>query len=130
MLPTRLNIPQEVHCPVPEDVLGQLYRSSPHGLDELVALIPAETRAMLALYCYRRAHLQSIGLAIATSCEERDLEAFGENAGRALFEKAHKAPDKVPNSHYLLRRKVTLSVGVLREFIQDEVDLKASLPIT
>ena len=79
MLPARPSIAQEENCPVPELVLGQFYRASSHGLDELVATVPAEARAMLALYCYRRAHLQSIGLAIATRCEQQELEAFGGN---------------------------------------------------
>src|SRR3954469_16303199 len=64
-------LPQEESCPVPEDMLGQLYRASSQGLSELVATIPAGERAMLALYCYRRAHLQAIGLAIATGCTDR-----------------------------------------------------------
>lgn len=125
MPPVRLHIPQEEHCPVPEDFLGQLYRSSPHGLSELAAAVPPETRAMLALYCYRRAHLQSIGLAIAASCEERDLEAFGGNAGKALFEKAREAPYEAPRSHYLERRKITLSQEKLREVVRDEDDASA-----
>jgi hypothetical protein len=123
MLPAQPPILQEEHCPVPDHVLGQLYRASPHGLEELVATVPAETRAMLALYCYRRAHLQSIGLVIATSCEQHHLEAFGGNAGKAMVEKARKAPDEAPRSHYLERRKVTLSTGILRKFVQDEHDL-------
>ena len=45
----------EETCPVPESVLGQLYRASPHGLDALIEMVPAQTRAMLAVYCYRRA---------------------------------------------------------------------------
>jgi hypothetical protein len=118
MLATQPDIPQEEHCPVSEHTLGQLYRASPHGLDELVVAIPAAARAMLALYCYRRTHLQSIGLAIATSCEQRDLEAFGGNAGKMLFEKARKAPDPAPLAYYLQRRKVTLSTGILRAVAQ------------
>ena len=123
MLPAQPHIHQEEHCPVPDHVLGQLYRASSHGLDELVATVPAGTRAMLALYCYRRAHLQSIGLAIATSCEQHDLEALGGNAGKALVERARKVPDEAPLSYYLERRKVSLSTGILRKFVQDEDDL-------
>ena len=127
MPPVRPHIPQEEHCPVPEDFLGQLYRSSPHGLSELAAAVPPETRAMLALYCYRRAHLQSIGLAIAASCEESELEASGGNAGKAkaLFEKAREAPYEAPCSHYFERRNITLSQDKLREFAQDEDDTSA-----
>jgi hypothetical protein len=48
----------EETCPVPESVLGQLYRANPHGLDELIATVPPQTRAMLAVYCYRRDNRQ------------------------------------------------------------------------
>ena len=37
MLPAQPHIPQEEQCPVPEEVLGHLYRASKHGLEELVA---------------------------------------------------------------------------------------------
>ena len=122
MLSSQMDIPQEEDCPVPEHILGQLYRSSPHGLDELIAAVPARTRAVLALFCYRRAHLQSIGLAIATSCEAHDLEALGGHAGKVLFEAARKTPEKAPRNPYLERRKVTLSTGILKAVVQDEDD--------
>ena len=114
---------QEEDCPVPEHLLGQLYRAKAHGLDELVATVPAKTRAMLALYCYRRAHLQSIGLAVAASCEEYDLEEFGGRAGRVLFEKARQAPDKARRSHYAERRNVSLSSGSIMQVVIDQDDL-------
>ena len=120
MLPADLHIPDEDPCPVPEHVLGQLYWASSHGLDEVISTVPAATRAMLALYCYRRAHLQSIGLAMAASCEECDLEQYGGKAGKVLFEKSREAPDESPSSFYLDRRKVTLSTAALRHFVKDE----------
>jgi hypothetical protein len=125
MLPGQSYILQEEHCPVPEQILGQLYRVSAHGLDELIATVPAQTLAMLALYCYRRTHLQPIGLAIAARCEKYDLEAFGGNAGKILFVSSRNAPHEAPASHFSDRRKVTLSTGALREFVQDEDDLSA-----
>ena len=85
---------QEEGCPVTEHLLGQLYRANARGLDELVESVPARTRAMLALYCYRRTHLQSIGLAVAASCEEYELEELAGHAGRVLFEKARQAPER------------------------------------
>jgi hypothetical protein len=120
MLPAQLHIPQEDSCPVHEYVLGQLYRASSHGLDELISTVPAATRAMLALYCYRRAHLQSIGLAIAAGCDEYDLKEYGGYAGKALFEISRNAPDEFHSPHYLNRRKVTLSTCALRHFVEDE----------
>ena len=101
-------LPQEEACPVPEHLIGQLYRANAHGLDELVATVPAKTRAMLALYCYRRTHLQSIGLAVAASCEEHDLAEFGGHAGRVLFDIARQAPEKTRQSYYTECRNVAV----------------------
>ena len=36
MLPEQPYVHQEERCPVADHVLGQLYRASSHGLDELV----------------------------------------------------------------------------------------------
>jgi hypothetical protein len=111
---------QEEVCPVTEGLLGQLYRANAHGLDELAATVPAKTRAMLALYCYRRTHLQSVGLAVAASCEECDLEECAGRAGRVLFEKARQAPDKVRHSYYAVRRNVSLSSGAIMQRVIDQ----------
>ena len=120
MLHARQTIPQEEPCPVSDQVLAQLYRASSHGLDELVASVPVETRAMLAIYCYRRSHLQSIGLAIASRCDELDLRNLGGHAGAVLFATAREAPmEKLVRSNI---RKVSLSTGILKDVVQDEDD--------
>jgi hypothetical protein len=111
---------REENCPVPEHLIGQLYRAKAHGLDELVASVPARTRAMLAIYCYRRAHLQSIGLAVAASCEVNDLEECGGHAGRVLFEKARQAPEMARHSYYAERRNVSLSNGAIMRVVIDQ----------
>ena len=85
---------QEESCPVDLELLGDIYRSNSHGLDALIATVPPETRAMLALYCYKRGHLSSIGLAIAASCEEADLINAGGRAGSAIFEMARERPEE------------------------------------
>ena len=120
MQPGRPQIPQEEACPVPENLLGMLYRANSHGLDSLIATVPARTRAMLALYCHRRAHLQSIGLAVAASCELHDLEEIGGHAGRALFEKAREVPEEVRTTHYVGRKKVSLSRGNIMQVVIDQ----------
>jgi hypothetical protein len=111
---------QEEGCPVTEHLLGQLYRANARGLDELVETVPARTRAMLALYCYRRTHLQSIGLAMAAGCEEYELEELAGHAGRVLFEKARQAPDTARLSHYATRQNVSLSNGALLQRVIDQ----------
>jgi hypothetical protein len=95
-------------CPISEETLAKLYRGDPRGLAELITTVESDVRALLALYCYRRAHLESIGLAIAASCEKDDLSAVGGNAGAALFERSRRA---FPPS--IAERKVSLSSGPL-----------------
>jgi len=104
----------EEACPVPESILGELYRVSPHGLAALIDNVPAQTRARLAVYCYRRAHLASIGLAIAASCEEDDLAEFGGNLGADLFVKSRESDTPVESFHSQ-RRKISLSTGPIRQ---------------
>jgi len=100
-------IPQEEVCPVPESLLGDLYRASPEGLHALVESVPAQVRGMLAVYCSRRTHLATLGLAIASTCERNELIKSGGEFGAVLFAQSRQAPPHTPEK----RRKVTLSSG-------------------
>jgi hypothetical protein len=100
-------IPQEERCPVPESLLGDLYRAAPEGLHALVESIPSQIRAMLAIYCARRSHLAPLALAIASTCERSELVTAGHEFGAVLFTQSRQAPVVVPEK----RRKVTLSTG-------------------
>ena len=111
MLPEHRALLEDDPCPVHDEMLGELYRSSPHGLHELIATIPPTTRALLAVYCYRRAHLASIGIAIAATCEQDDLSSFGGNAGAILFERSREVPvSSSASTHASERKKITLAV--------------------
>ena len=72
-------------CPVQDDLLGEMYRASEHGLPQLVASVSPDVRAMLALFCYRRSHLYSLALAIAASCSEQELAQIGGRVGSTLY---------------------------------------------
>jgi hypothetical protein len=110
----------EEPCPVPESVLGQLYRASPQGLPALIESVSPNVRAMLAVYCYRRAHLASIGLSIASSCEEDDLTMHGGNLGADLFAKSRN-PKAVTESGRGQRPKISLSSGALMQVIAQDL---------
>ena len=70
---------------------------------------------MLLVYCYRRAHLQNIGLAIAATCEESDLDLLGA-AGAVLFSRIYaEAPPKLIATHHEARRTITLATGCAPE---------------
>ena len=77
MLPEHRALLEDEPCPVPDEILGEMYRASAHGLNELIATVSPTARVLLAVYCYRRAHLASIGLAIAATCDKDDLADWG-----------------------------------------------------
>jgi hypothetical protein len=112
-------------CPVPDDMLGELYRASKDGLPALIATVSPDVRAALASYCYRRAHLQSVGLAIASTCDEHDLVTWGGTAGAALYTRSRETSASTPTpTHYAARQAITLASGSLRKNlpIDDELD--------
>jgi hypothetical protein len=52
-------------CPVRDELLAELYRANKLRVPDLAAMVAPDARALLALFCYRRSHLQSLGLTIA-----------------------------------------------------------------
>ena len=112
-------LPQEETCPVPDSLLGEMYRANPNGLTTLVQSVPSRVRAMLAIYCYPRAHLSSMALVIASSCEKEDLINFGGDLGAVMFEQARRSSNVVQlelNS----RRNVSLSSGAIMQVVIDQ----------
>ena len=102
-------------CAVQDDLLGLMYRADENGLPRLIESVTPDVRAMLALFCYRRSHLHTLALAIATSCDERDLVRFGGRVGSALFALSRNAAS--PRSAATGGRKtVTLSTQPLSTF--------------
>jgi hypothetical protein len=103
-------------CPVRDELLGELYRADQNGLPKLVESVAPDVRAMLALFCYRKAHLHSLAIAIATSCSERDLFKIGGRVGLALYGLSRGAPSArpAPVASYGGRKPITLSTTPLR----------------
>mgnify|MGYP006952618501 CR=1 FL=1 len=120
-------------CPVRDELLGEMYRSSEHGLPKLVESVSPEVRAMLALFCYRRSHLHQLALAIAASCTERDLIGIGGRVGSTLYalsrEGAVSASVPVSSSG---RKPITLSTKPLSTFkpLDEELDEDAAAAVT
>ena len=77
MLPERRVLLEDEPCPLTDQMLGEMYRVSAHGLNELIATVSPTARVLLAVYCFRRAHLASIGLAITATCEKDELTSWG-----------------------------------------------------
>jgi|ERR1700730_2193129 hypothetical protein len=112
MLPSRDAYDND-SCPVGDELLGAMYRANENGLPQLVESVSSEARAMLALFCYRRAHLHALAIAIASSCNERDLIRIGGRVGSVLFALAQEAPAIRPAPSYGSRKPITLSTKPL-----------------
>jgi hypothetical protein len=113
-------------CPVRDELLGEMYRASESGLSKLVESVSSDSRARLALFCYRKSHLHSLALSIAASCNERDLIQIGGRVGSTLYALSREAPSTrvAASSGYSSRKPITLSTKPLATFkpIEDEVD--------
>jgi hypothetical protein len=112
-------LPQEETCPIPDSLLGEMYRANPIGLTALVQSVPSNVRAMLAIYCYPRAHLSPIALVIAASCEKEDLINFGGDLGAAMYEQARRSSNVVRSAQNN-RRNVSLSSGAIMQIVIDQ----------
>jgi hypothetical protein len=112
-------------CPVPDNLLGELYRANKNGLPELIATVTPDVRAALAMYCYRRGHLKGIGLTIASTCNLYDLETVGGTAGATLYARSREAAPAAPvASQYVARQKITLASGSLRKTLPIDEDVE------
>jgi hypothetical protein len=120
MLSARSEFADDV-CPVRDELLGELHRANDLFIPGFVYGLAPDVRASLALFCYRRAHLHSMGLAIAASCDEDSLVWAGGNVGAFIFACSREAPPQKVLSLRADRRKITLATGVLRVFADDEM---------
>jgi hypothetical protein len=97
-------------CPVPEELIGRLYGSPMHRIDGLVSTLPPGSRGSLAAFCYNRAHLRNIGLAIAATCDLETLVDAGGRAGNSLFAASRERPTEPPRPFSWSRRsRITLA---------------------
>ena len=119
------NVYENDSCPVRDELLGELYRADQNGLSQLVESVAPDVRARLALFCYRKAHLHSLAIAIASSCSERDLFRIGGRVGLALHALSRQAPSAgpAPVASYGARKPITLSTTPLRALVPFDDDL-------
>jgi hypothetical protein len=126
MLSSRSELADDV-CPISDDLLGELHRANDLFIPGFVSTLPPDIRALLALFCYRRSHLHSMGLGIAASCDKDNLVWAGGSVGAFLFASSRELPPHIALSPRGNRRKITLSAGVPRTFTaDDELVLEAS----
>jgi hypothetical protein len=107
--PLRLTTDRDDPCPVPDEILGRLYRGHAHNLSDILATLPVNQRVNLAVFCYGRAHLREIGLAVAATCEHEPLVRIAGRVGEVLFDLSRDRPALTRPTPG--RRNITLSKG-------------------
>jgi hypothetical protein len=110
-------------CPVPAEFIGRLYHSPQHGVSELVSGLSSARRGSLAAFCYGRAHLRDIGLAIAATCDLETLVEAGGRAGMFLFEQSRELPQE--DKHRTGSRQARVSLAPLNSASSSVVPLPA-----
>lgn len=106
---SRATLPETDPCPVPEDMLGRLYRSGHEDLAEIVSTLPEIQRARLAVFCYGRAHLSDMGRVIASTCNQQVLVDVADQLGSVLYAQSRHLPAAVAAAVPWAHRKVTLA---------------------
>ena len=109
------------------EALACLYQAAAHGVGDAVASLSASERAKLAVYCYGRAHLNAIGLAIAAQCDlEQLIGASGSTTvGEALFAQSRDASALVGKPSHGRRAVITLAKSVptpMASFVPDALN--------
>jgi hypothetical protein len=95
-----------------DELLARLIQTADEAkLAEVVAPLTPAQRASLAVFCYSRAHLNSIGLAIAATCELNTLlQAAPSNAcGQAIFAQSRQRPKAEDRRATGARARITLA---------------------
>ena len=108
--------------------LSRLYRATVSSVGEIVDSLSASERARLAVFCYGRAHLNAMGLAIAARCDLDDLMAAAHSAtaARAIYDQSR---DNFRTERPLPGRRpaITLATSVSRSLASRAASAPAEL---
>jgi hypothetical protein len=117
-------LPQEEICPISEQLLFNLYDAAKRGLPVPVGEVPPERRSSVALFCYRRSHLEEAALAVAATCDEEDLVEIGGPLGRALFLKSRNVPSPAKKQSLRSSSALALSIAAMQTGEHEDEDMK------
>ena len=93
--------------------LDRLYGAALSQVSDIVANLGEGERAKLAVFCYGRAHLNTIGLAIAATCDLDHLivASSSATAGHTLFTQSRDATMPVERTSPGRRAPITLATA-------------------
>src|SRR5215471_8366191 len=95
-------------------VLARLLRANEQEVPEIVSQLSPRERAELAKFCYSRAHLHEIGLAIAATCDLHALMQVSSStaAGNVLFAQSRERTKPMQRTTSGPRSRITLAKSV------------------
>ena len=84
-----------------------------------VGEVPPERRSSVALFCYRRSHLEEAALAVAAACDEEDLVDIGGPLGRTLFLRSRSIPSPAKSESLNRLSVLALSIASMKTSRED-----------
>jgi hypothetical protein len=96
-------------CPISDELLGRLYRVGAGGAEEATTALTVPERASLAAFCYTRAHLHEIGLALAATCDQRALLDAAGKADSTLYAQSRNRAQATEVAPVLKKRAISLA---------------------
>ena len=105
-----------------DEVVGRLHIVPMRSVDGLVSNLSEDQRGNLAVFCYSRAHLHEVALAIAATCNLDALVHAGGKPGNFLFEQSRQRPKTVQFDQAARRTKITLATNTSRQLLDEELE--------
>ena len=105
-----------------DDVIGRLYECPTRSIDGLVSNLSEDQRGNLAVFCYSRAHLHEVALAIAATCNLDALVNAAGKPGNFLFEQSRQRPNTVRSDPAARRVKISLARNVCPPTFDQELE--------
>jgi hypothetical protein len=103
-----------------DEVVGRLHGSPTRSIEGLVSDLPEDQRGNLAVFCYGRAHLHEVALAIAATCNLDALVHAGGKPGNFLFEQSRQRPKKEQSDPSARRLRISHATNVSRQMFDDD----------
>jgi hypothetical protein len=95
------------------------------GLPVPVSDVPSERRTSVALFCYRRSHLEGAALAVAATFVEDDLVHAGGPLGRTLFLKSRNVASSPDDGSLNGLKALMISLGASQKAKSEDDEDKA-----
>jgi hypothetical protein len=105
-----------------DEAIGRLHISPMRSVDGLVSNLSEDQRGTLATFCYVRAHLHEVALAIAATCNLDTLVHAGGKPGNFLFEQSRQRPESEYPDLGARRAKITLATNTSRQMLDEELE--------